>query len=339
MPLRVAVAGLKHYHVRGVLEIAADEPGIEFVAIAESDDVNRRDAQEALGVEVRYANHAELLDAERLDVLVVCEEFARRGPVALDALKAGRHVFSDKPLCTREDELHAIASLAEEKGLEVGVDFSLRWMWGGLGARLRDGAIGEIVSCRIAGPHALNYDARPKWYFKDGLHGGVINDLLGHGVDYARWICQCDVTRVLSATRSCAGLPQHPEFETAGTAHYEMEGGASLFGYVDYLVPSGHAASWHCHVVGTEGDATVDEGGGARIRRSGEPEEVIDGDPDEARCKHPFLDFLDLLTDGTAVRTTDDALRTSMATLVAQRAAETGATGLTVPPPGAAGRS
>jgi len=332
MPLRIAASGMKHYHVHGTLKLALADPRVEVVAVAEGHEPFRSESEAALGIDIRYDSHTQLLESEDFDVLIVCEEFANRGPTAIDALRAGKHVFADKPLCTREPELREIASLSREKGLEVGVDFSLRSMWGPMGAALREGAIGEIVACRMAGPHGLNYGVRPMWYFEGDLHGGILNDLFGHGVDYVRWVCDREITQVLSATRSCVGLPQHPGFETAGTAHYQLEGPTTLYGYVDYLVPKGHGGPWTAVFTGTEGDAWFDDRGGMRVRRSGEGERSFEADPSDRRWRHPFLDFAAHLLDGDELlRSTEDGFRTSMATLVAQRAAVTGETNVPVP--------
>ena len=330
--LRVAVSGLKHGHVRGAIEIARQDPGVELVAIAESEDEYRADFEQATGLDVAYRTHEELLDAEQFDVLVVCEEFANRGPTAIAGLKAGKHVFVDKPLCTRESDLLEIAALSRDNGLQVGVDFSMRWSWGPFSVPLRDGAIGELVSCFIAGPHGLAYDVRPKWYFRDGLHGGIINDLLGHGVDFVRWISGEEITRVLSASAVNKGLPQHPDFEMSGSVHYELTGGATMLGSVDYLVPAGHSGPWKCWLVGTEGDAIIGERPEMRLRRSGEDEVLVDGSNPGPEWKAPFARYVEHLRDGIEpLRSTEDGFRTSMATLVAQRAAAPGETNVDVP--------
>ena len=60
-----------------------------------------RRANAFFGSPVKYANYRELLESEPLDAVVVCEEYGRRGEAAVAALEAGKHVFSDKPLCTR----------------------------------------------------------------------------------------------------------------------------------------------------------------------------------------------------------------------------------------------
>ena len=332
MGIRIAVAGLKHDHVRTVLGLALEDPSIEVVALADDDEANRRAYEEAFGISVRYPTHRELLESEAFDALVVCEEFGRRGEVAIAALEAGKHVFCDKPLCTRVEELVQIAALARERRLEIGVDFSLRHYWARAAAPLQQGEIGEIVSCTFAGPHGLAYGWRPRWYYEPGKHGGVINDIIGHGVDYVHWVTGKRYTHVLGATRACVGLPQHPKFETLGEACYRLDGGATAFGHVDYLVPKGHGTRWRCFLTGTEGDALVDEVDGLCLRRAGAPERRIPAAELHAEAKHPFVDFVRLLTEGaTPLRTISETLHCSLACLVAQQAAETGEANVPIP--------
>ncbi len=325
--LRIGVAGLKHNHVNQILKLAAKDPSVSIVALADDDDQNRKEIARAFGQPVRYANHRELLESEQLDAVVVCEEFGQRGKVVIDALRAGKHVFCDKPLCTRLDELKTIASLAAQKHLEVHVDFSLRHYWARAASLLQQGEVGEIVSCTFSGPHGLNYERRPKWYFEPGKHGGIINDLMGHGADFVHWITRHRYAEVLSATRACVGLPQHPKFETSGDASFRLEGGASIFGHVDYLVPAGHSTTWTCNVTGTKGDAVLNERDGFILRPAGAAERRLAPNELRAESLHPFTDFVRLLTDGTPpLRTTTESLHASQATLLAQRSAESGKT-------------
>jgi len=327
--LRVGVAGLKHGHVNQTLKLASKDPRVSIVAIADNDEQNsnRKECERITGKTVRYANCHELLKSEELDAVVVCEEFGRRGEAAIAALRAGKHVFCDKPLCTRLEELKTIAALAAEKHLEVHVDFSLRHYWAKAADLLRQGAVGEIVACTFAGPHGLNYERRPKWYFAPGMHGGIINDLIGHGVDFVHWITRRRYAEVLSATRACIGLPQHPAFETSGDAYYRLAGGASVFGHVDYLVPTGHPTTWTCFITGTKGDALLSERDGLCLRAAGAAERRLTAKELRSDSPHPFTDFVNLLTAKTApLRTTAESLHCSLATLLAQQAAETGKT-------------
>jgi predicted dehydrogenase len=331
MPLRIAVAGLKHDHVRTVLDIARAEARVEVVGISDDDPQIRAVFERDFGLPVRFASHRELLESLEFEALVVCEAFGPRGAVVIDVLRAGKHVFADKPICTAETELREIAALAAERGLEVGVDLSLRHFLRGTGAPLREGAIGEIVRVTLIGPHGLFYSWRPKWYYQPGLHGGIINDLACHGTDYVRWITGRRAERVIAARTACVGLPAHPEFEMSGEMYYRLEGGAVVLGQVDYLCPEGHPAGWQVFVSGTEGDAHVHERDGLCLRRRGEPERRLKPGLPEGDSGHPFRDFLDLLLEGKApLRTTAEGLEVSLVPLVAQRAADTGATNVVV---------
>jgi predicted dehydrogenase len=331
--LRIGVVGLKHYHVYTVLKAALKLPGVKIVALADDDPKNKKDCEREFGRPVRYSTHRELLESEKVDALLVCEEFGRRGEVILAALRAGKHVFSDKPLCTRLEELNCITALAAEKRLEVHADFCLCYYWTRAGELLRQGEIGEIVGCNFAGPHWLNYAWRPRWYYTPDKHGGIINDLLGHGVDFAHWITRRRYTEVLSATRACVGVPQHPTFETFGDASFRLEGGASAFGHVDYLSPTGHPAGWRCFVYGTKGDALVNERDGLCLRKAASPERRLKPEEIRADPRSSFTDFVGILTDGSPpLRTTAETLHCSLATLLAQQAAVTGQTHVPVPP-------
>lgn len=332
MPLRVAFAGLKHDHVKTVLRLALQEPRVSVVALADDGPANRTAYEQAFGLPVRYASHRELLESVDLDALVVCEAFAGRGAAVSDALAAGKHVFCDKPLCTRIAELERIAALAAARRLEVAVDFSLRQYWFQAGEPLRQGEIGTIVSCAFAGPHGLGYDWRPRWYYAPGQHGGILNDLSGHGLDFVHWITGRRYACVLAATCACVGLPQEPGFETFGEAYYQLDGGATAFGHVDYLAPAGHPTAWRCVIAGTAGDAVVDETAGLRLRPAGAPEKLIPASALRADARHPFQDFIRLLTEGTpALRTTAEALHCSLAALVAQEAAVRQETAVPIP--------
>ena len=332
MPFRIAFAGLRHDHVKTVLQLAQQDPSVSVVALADDDPATRAAYEQAFGLPVRYAGHREMLESVAFDALVVCDVFARRGEVVGDALAAGKHVFCDKPLCTRVPELERIAALATARRLEVAVDFSLRHHWAQAAAPLQQGEIGPILSCAFAGPHGLGYDWRPRWYYAPGQHGGIINDLSGHGLDFVHWITQRRFCRVLAATRACLGLPQEPGFETLGEAFYQLDGGTTAFGHVDYLVPRGHSTAWRCLVTGTEGDAVVDETTGLRLRRAGAPEKLLPARDLSAEAKHPFQDFVRLLTEGKApLRTTRETLHCSLAALVAQRAAERQETSVPIP--------
>src|SRR5438270_584355 len=58
----------------------------------------RRQVGERFGITRLYASHLELLEDPEVEAVVVVTNRPATGPVVLDALEAGKHVFSEKPM-------------------------------------------------------------------------------------------------------------------------------------------------------------------------------------------------------------------------------------------------
>jgi predicted dehydrogenase len=113
---------------------------------------------------------------------------------------------------------------------------------------------------------------------------------------------------------------------------FQLQGGATVFGHVDYFSPVGHPGGWKCSVVGTKGDAAFGDHDGFTLRPSGAAERHLDSKALRAESPHPFKDFIALLTEGKApLRTTAESLHVSQATLLAHAAAESGRSHVALP--------
>lgn len=76
---------------------------------------------------VTHSSCESLIAESDADIIAVGACFADRGKIIIDALKAGKHVFADKPICTRRSELEEIKRLVEETGLTVGSMLTMRY--------------------------------------------------------------------------------------------------------------------------------------------------------------------------------------------------------------------
>ena len=115
---------------------------------------------------------------------------------------------------------------------------------------LQQGEIGEIVGCTFAGPHTLNYERRPKWYFAPGMHGGILNDLMGHGVDFVQWITRRPYAEVrLTACGRVSAFRNSPRLRPRATHFSSSRAGPRFSGMSITLRPpairvAGGAPSW-----------------------------------------------------------------------------------------------
>lgn len=60
------------------------------------------------GAAYAATDHREILADPDIDAVMICTRHDRHGPLVLESLAAGKHVFVEKPLCTRPEELAAI---------------------------------------------------------------------------------------------------------------------------------------------------------------------------------------------------------------------------------------
>lgn len=104
-----------------------------------------------------------------------------------EAIKAGKHIYCEKPTALTTDEAYELYLLAEEKAVKHGVVQDKLWLPGLLKLRqLRDsGFFGRILSVRgDFGYWVFEGDTipaqRPSWNYRQEDGGGIIVDMLCH---------------------------------------------------------------------------------------------------------------------------------------------------------------
>ncbi len=121
------------------------------------------------------------------------------------AVKAGKHVFMEKPVATDAAGVRTVLAAAEEakkKNLGVGVGLQRRHQKGYIETikRLQDGAIGDIMTARVywngttpwvikreAGQTEMEYQMR-NWYYFTWICGDHIVEQHIHNMDVINWL-------------------------------------------------------------------------------------------------------------------------------------------------------
>lgn len=209
--LRVAVAGLAHFHVDYVLEEARRSPElVEIVGLSDSDSANRENW--AVDGVPMYEDHAELLAKERPDAVAVFAEYQVRADIICAALDAGADALVDKPLCTTEEQLAAIEAAAARSGRTVSIIFEKRWLPETLAVKelLESGRIGQPRQFAFTAPHKLKRPTRPDWFF-DERYGSIVSDLLSHDIDLFLLLTG-ERNGTLAASESRGMDPSHPQW-------------------------------------------------------------------------------------------------------------------------------
>ncbi|MFJ8922082.1 Gfo/Idh/MocA family protein [Streptomyces sp. NPDC102415] len=165
-----------------VLDAVAGLPGLRPAAVADPDPVRAK----ALGerhVVPALGSLEELLEREDVDAVAIAVPPAAHAAMATAALRAGRHVFCEKPLATTARDARAVAREAERAGRALVVDHVLRY-----NPLLR--AVERLVAQGLlAAPRrflfendASDQDLGPGHWFWDRAHSGGI--FVEHGVHF-----------------------------------------------------------------------------------------------------------------------------------------------------------
>lgn len=198
--LVVGLGGIGQRHVRNLrallgtdIEILAWRTrGLEHVLS------DRLTVESGDGLEQRYdIRRVASLDeglVSRPDAVFVTNPSSLHVPVALEAARAGCHLFIEKPLSDSLDGSEELLALTEAKGLVTQVGYQLRFhpLLRAVAERLECGAIGRLLAARLeVGEHLPGFhpyeDYRQLYASRRDLGGGVILSQI-HELDIAYWL-------------------------------------------------------------------------------------------------------------------------------------------------------
>jgi len=304
--IKTAFVGFEHPHMTGLYNDIKESTLFDASGAFEADEATRKTVEEKGVVFSDAESYTEFLNNTDAEVVTVGSHYAARGRVIIEALKAGKHIIADKPLCTEPEELAEIRKIADEKNLAVCILLSLRKNKSILGAlnAVKSGKLGEINNIIFEGEHPLNYGKRAGWYFEKGKHGGVINDIAVHGIDLVRMFTGSDVDSVIGAREWNFYAREVPSFLDSAQFMIKMKSGAGVVADVSYSAPSEygytHPSYWHFRIFGKEGMIDFREGSEDIIfyPASGEIEKLEPIPPE----KDLIAEFADVISDKSAVK-------------------------------------
>jgi predicted dehydrogenase len=179
--------------------------GTRLRAVAASTGVSASSAARQFGFELATTAVEDVIDDAAVNAVFVLTRHSLHARQTLLALRGGKHVFVEKPICVSRDELHEIASvyraeLTSGSAPVLTVGFNRRFS--PLSARVREAVVGRgplLISYRV------NAGALPAGHWlRDPEEGGRIVGEACHFIDLAAYLTGARPRRVF-ATRGAAG--------------------------------------------------------------------------------------------------------------------------------------
>ena len=124
-PVRIAIVGLVHDHVRGFLPTVAGNPEVELCGIVESNRTlfDHYATQFHLKTSLRFDSLDRLLSTNRVDALATFTTTLDHRAVVDTAAAHRVHVMMEKPLATNLADGRSMAAVASKAGIELIVNY------------------------------------------------------------------------------------------------------------------------------------------------------------------------------------------------------------------------
>jgi myo-inositol 2-dehydrogenase/D-chiro-inositol 1-dehydrogenase len=207
-----------------------------------------------------YARYEDLLASPDVDAVVLVTPTSLHADQAIAALRAGKHVFIEKPLALNLPDCERVLAEAEKHpGLIAMVGFVRRFDPSYRAAQASIAA-GEIGRPFIVRSQTCDQNDPEGFFVKFApTSGGIFMDCSVHDIDLARWMLGRPKALRAFATGTIA---LHPGLEACGDvdngiAVVEFEGGAKAVLYASRTMAHGHETS--TEVIGTAGKLTIGE--------------------------------------------------------------------------------
>lgn len=336
-PVRVAIVGLVHGHVRGFLAALPRNPNATLVAIVEPDTVLAAQyaKQYQLDQKLFYTDLETMLNTQHPDAVLVYTTILDHRKVIEAAARHGVSSMVEKPLSTTLDDALAIRAAAREHHVQVLVNYETTWYASNAEAlnEVRAGKLGTVRKVVVhdghEGPQEIGVG--PEWLpwltdpaqngagalFDFGCYGADLMTVLKHGA------APLSVTAVMQTDKPAI----YPKVDDDATV---------ILRYADsqaVLMPSWNwsFARKDMEVYGDKGSAITVAADHLRVRYSGEKEESSITAPPLAADRPDSLGYLAAVLRGQIKPDGDEsALDTNIVVMqilsAARESAETGQT-------------
>jgi predicted dehydrogenase len=194
---RLAIVGLDHDHVWGLLGTIAKEPGAELVAIADPHpELVARAKSKVPGSVKFYGDFIPMLDSAKPDAVIVTTANDRHLVILRECAKRHIHFFTEKPMASTGRDAAEMDRLAKEAGIKLMVNYWNAWSPATQDAyaRIKAGELGPVKKMIVEFGHEGPKEIGISKFFADWLYdpvkngAGALMDFGCYGADWALWL-------------------------------------------------------------------------------------------------------------------------------------------------------
>ena len=213
------------YHLK-----AYKHAGYNIVALCDCCEAKALERQKQSYPEAKvYSDHRELLKREDIEIVDIATHPAERVGLIADALRAGKHVLSQKPFVLDLDTGEELVRLAEKFRRKLAVNQNGRWSphFSYLRQLVAGGHLGEMMSAHIAIHWDHNWTAGTPF---DNIRHLILYDFAIHWFDIlTQFLPGKTARRVYATTAHAPGQRAKPDLLAQAMVEFEGAQGSLIF--------------------------------------------------------------------------------------------------------------
>ncbi len=168
-------------------------PDAEVVAVADLYSDRIKDWASNLGIKHIFGDSQKIMEDEAIDAVLICSSTDTHSALIIQAARAGKHIFCEKPIDFDLDRIREALKEVEKAGVKLQIGFHRRFDPSFKKAHdlIGKGKIGDIwvikITSRDPAPPSLEYIK---------VSGGLFLDMTIHDFDMARYLSRSEVKEV-----------------------------------------------------------------------------------------------------------------------------------------------
>lgn len=249
--LKVGIIGAGRIGSLHAKSICYNVPTAKVVGITDVFAENAKKVADELGIEKVYADYKEMLADPEVEAVLVCSSTDTHADIAIEAAKAGKHIFCEKPVDLTPSKVEAVIAAVKEAGVKLQVGFNRRFdhNFANIHSMVNDGKIGDVHIVKIT-----SRDPEPPSAQYAAVSGGMFIDMTIHDFDMACFMAGSEVTEVY-ANATCLVDPAIGEAGDVDTAIISLKFANGAIGVIDNSRRAAYGYDQRVEVFGSKGAA------------------------------------------------------------------------------------
>lgn len=147
----------------------------------------------SMGVENTTKDYKEILADPEIEAVLICSSTDTHSPISVEAIKAGKHVFCEKPIDHDVTKIKDVINALKDNKVKYQVGFNRRF------DHNFEAVKDAVAAGKIGEPHIVRLTSRDPEppsaeYVK--VSGGMFLDMTIHDFDMVRYLTDCDAEEI-----------------------------------------------------------------------------------------------------------------------------------------------